>query len=506
MARSLTNNLGMAVSIEASIGALPATPLWVDLEPNSVGAYGPEITTVPRNPISNTRQAQKGSVTDKDSSVEWEGDLTKHHTQQFMEGFIFASRQSPDEIARVQAGADYDTLAATGTDDFTHTALGAAILDGSLLFARGFSNAANNGLFESDVANTTTNTNLAGTPGTVVETPATTTGARVDVCGFRITDGTWTDATNTFGSTLTDLSSLGLVAGQMVRVGIFGGNAFTNGSVVGRIVGTPTAASFVLDKVENLGAGTLDGGGDETSTAVDLLFGPFIKNVAVSDANFLEQSFQFELAYADLDSVGTDEYEYAIGNLCNEVVLNMPGQDKATMAFNFIGTDSDVITTTRKGNAANRVQAVQKAAFNTAASFARLNLWTTAEVDLATCFKSLTLTIANEVSPEKCLGTLGATFMNTGNLAVSLEAELLFTDSALATGIVNNDTVTFDFLLSNDDGAIALDLPSLTLGGGAKSFPVNESIKISVTGSTFADATLDTSIGFTEFPYWPAVS
>jgi hypothetical protein len=204
--------------------------------------------------------------------------------------------------------------------------------------------------------------------------------------------------------------------------------------------------------------------------------------------------------------VGVDEYEYAIGNLCNEVVLNMPGQDKATMAFNFIGTDTDLITVTRKGNTAEKVVAVQKAAFNTAASFARLNLWTTAEADLATCFKSLTLTIANEVSPEKCLGTLGATFMNTGNLAVTMEAELLFTDSDLATSIVQNATVTFDFLLSNDDGAIALDLPSLTLGGGAKSFPVNESIKISVTGSTFADATLDTSIGFTEFPYWPAVS
>ena len=200
--------------------------------------------------------------------------------------------------------------------------------------------------------------------------------------------------------------------------------------------------------------------------------------------------------------MGTDEYEYAIGNLCNEVSINMPGQDKATMAFNFIGTDSDDITPTRKGNAAARVVAVQKAAFNTAAAFARLNVWTTAEADLATCFKSLTLTIANEVSPEKCLGTLGATFMNTGNLAVSLEAELIFTDADLAQAITDNTTVTFDFLLSNDDGALALDLPSLTLGGGAKSFPVNESIKISVTGNTFADATLNTSIGFTEFPHW----
>jgi hypothetical protein len=501
MARSLTNNLGMSVAKESAIGTLPGTPLWVALEPNSVGSYGPEITTVARNPISNTRQAQKGSVTDLDSSVEWEGDLTKHHTGSFMEGFIFASRQNPTVLEQIQAGADYqDLVAVNGTSAFAHDAITTAIPAGTLVFTRGFGTVANNGLWEVDASSTTILTIVTAAPTS--ETPATTTGARLDVCGFRITDGIWTDATNTFGSTATDLSTLGLVAGQTIKVGVAGGNEFTNGVVTGRVVGAPTAGSIVLDKVENIGTGTLDGGGDETSTAVDLLYGAFVKNVAVDDTAFLEQSFQFELTYADLASVGTPEYEYSVGNLCNEIVLNLQGQDKATLAFNFIGTNTDDITPTRKGNAANTVPAIQKAAFNTAAAFARLNLWTTAEADLATCFKSLSLTISNEVSPEKCLGTLGASFMNTGNIAVTMEAELLFTDSALAQSIKDNATVTFDFLLNNDDGAIALDLPSLTLGGGAKNFPVNEAIKISVTGSTFADATLNTSIGYSEFPYW----
>ncbi len=500
MARSLTNNLGMAVAIEASIGVLPATPLWVDLEPNSIGAYGPEITTIPRNPISNTRQAQKGSTVDKDSSVEWEGDMTKHHMAQFMEGFIFASRQAPTVIRSVQAGADYEDLVAVdATNAFAHDALSAAIPQNTLVKTRGFDDAANNGLNEVAAAGTTILTIVEGS-AIQDETPAIITGARMDVCGFRFTDLVWTDATNLLTSALIDTSTLGLSAGQFIKVGA-GGLDFPNGVITGRVV-TATAAGIVLDKIENVGAGTLEGGGDEGAAAVDLLYGPFVKNVAVSDSLFLEQSFQFELKYADLDSVGTDMYEYAIGNLCNEIVMNMPGQDKATMAFNFIGTNSDDITVTRKGNAANRVVAIQKAAFNTAASFARLNIWSTAEADLATCFKSLTLTIANEVSPEKCLGTLGATFMNTGNLAVSLEAELLFTDAAVAQAVTDNDTVTFDFLLTNDDGAIALDLPSLTLGGGAKSYPVNESIKISVTGNTFEDATLDTSIGYSEFPHW----
>ena len=504
MARSLTNNAAIAVAIESSIGTLPGTPLWVKLEPNTLGSYGAEITTVPRNPISNTRQQRKGSVTDLDSSVEFEGDLTKHHVLSLIEGFVFAQRANNTVMERIQAGSNYDSLAATGTDDFTHSALSAALAAGTLLFARGFSNAANNGLFEVAGSGTTTNTNLANTPGTVAETPTNASGARVDVCGFRFTDLTWTDASNTIGSSGTDLTTLGLSVGQMVRVGS-DVNAFPNGQIVGRIVSIATA-SIVLTKVENLGTGTLNGGGNASADDVDLLYGPYIRNVAVDDSDFIERSFQFELVYTDLGGVGTDEYEYAVGNLCNELTINLPGQDKATMSFGFIGTNSDDITTTRKGNTANAVQPVQTAAFNTSSDFARLNIWDSNESDLATCFKSLTLTLGNEVSAEKCLGTRGASFMNTGNFTVSMEAELLFTDSDLAQAVKDNDTVTFDVLLRNDDGAIAFDIPSMTLSGGARSFPVNESIRISVTGTAFQDATLNTSLGVTEFPYFPTVA
>tara|TARA_R110000796_G_scaffold41179_2_gene101986 strand:+ start:29639 stop:31156 length:1518 start_codon:yes stop_codon:yes gene_type:complete len=505
MARSLTNNLAMAAAIETSIGTLPATPLWVKLEPNSIGAYGATITTVPRNPISNTRQQRKGSTTDLDSSVEWEGDLTKDHALLFAEGFIFAQRQNSGVMERIQAGSDYDSLTAVNaTSAYAHDALSAALATGTLVFARGFTTAGNNGLKEVDAASTTILTIVTSAP--VDETPAIATGARLDVAGFRLADGTWDDTAKAFGSTLIDLSTLALSVGQMLRVGS-DANALTGGQLVGRIVSI-TAAIITLDKVQNLGTGTLNGGGNVTALACDLLYGQFVKNVAVSDADFITRSFQFELVYDDLQNpAGTgDEYEYAIGNLCNEMVFNMPGQDKATVSFGFIGTNADDITTTRKTNSANAVDPVQTAAFNTAASFARLNMTDTSEVSLGACFKSLTLTLGNEVSPEKCLGTLGALFMNTGNFTVGLDAELLFTDSDLAQAVKDNQTVTMDMLLNNDDGAIGLDIPSLTLGGGAKTYPVNESIKISVTGSAFADDTLNTSIGITEFPYFPAVA
>lgn len=504
MARSLTNNLSLRYAIESSVGTLPGTPLWVALEPNSIGGFGAAITTVPRNPISNTRQQRKGSVTDLESAVEWEGDLTKDHMLDFIEGFLFASRANTDEIPTIQAGSDYDTLAATGSDTFTHTALGAALPAGTLVFSRGFTNSENKGLFEVDTGSTTTVTELANTPGTVVEAPAVTTGATVEVCGFRLTDGTWDDTTKQIGSTLTDLSTLGLTVGQFLRVGS-DENALTGGQLVGRITAI-TAAAITLDKVQNLGASTLNGGGNVTANDVDLLYGQFVRNVGVDDSDYLERFYQFELRYADLDSVGTDEYEYAIGNLCNELTINLPGQDKATLGFSFLGTNADDFTTTRKGNAANAVGSTKTTAFNTAAAFSRLNLLDTSENSLATCFKNATITIGNEGSLEKCLGTLGASFVNVGNFTLGIDAELLFTDSDVADAVKNNTTLTFDLLLRNDDGAFALDVPSLTLGDGSKSFPVNESINISVTATAFQDPTLATSLSYSDFPYFPAVA
>lgn len=506
MARSLTNNLATSVAVEASIGVLPATPLWIKLEPNDVGDFGAETTTTPRNPISNTRQQRKGSVTDLDASVSFDGDLTKHHMLTFYEGFAFARASNPGAIVRVQAGSNYQSLESTAADTFTHDALASAIPAGTLLFSRGFAAAANNGLFEVAAGSTTTTTELANTPGTTAEAPAESTGARVDVAGFRLTDGTWTDATNTIGSAGTDLSTLGLRPGMMLRLGS-DVNALTGGQLMGRITAV-AANTIVLDKVQNLGASTIAGGGDVAADDVDLLYGPYVRNVAVSDTDFVERSFQFEVVYDNLqnpDGTG-DEYEYAIGQLANELALNFPGQDKATMSFGFIGTNSDLPGTTRKANTANAVEPLQTSAFNTSSDFARLNLLDSNGDGLGTCFKTLTITLGNEVSPEKCLGTLGATFMNTGNLTVTLDAELLFTDSDLVAAIRRNETITFDVVLQNDDGAVAIDIPSMTLGGGGRSFPVNESIRISTTGTAFQDASFGSSVSFTEFPYFPAVA
>ena len=84
------------------------------------------------------------------------------------------------------------------------------------------------------------------------------------------------------------------------------------------------------------------------ATLVDIMFGRFLRNVAVTasadDNEFLERTYQFEGEYPDLGGVGTDEYEYAIGNFANELALSLPLTDKGTATWGFNGTDPEAHT------------------------------------------------------------------------------------------------------------------------------------------------------------------
>lgn len=496
MGRTLTNNVSLEYAFEESIGVLPASPDWKLLEPNAINTFGASITTVARNPISKNRQRRKGTVTDLDSAVEFDADFTLDSFKDFMEGFVFANF----------TGQVYTSPTDVSTTDYTVPAMSAAIVQNSLVYARGFLNAANNGLKVVDTGGTTTSVPIVG-GGLVAETPAATRNVSLEVAGFRFSSGDLqVDASGDLIATTKDLTTLGLIPGQMIWIGGASADyqfASTEDTGFARVVSV-VAGKIVLDKrSQDFVADT------GTGKTIELYFGRFLKNVAVDDSNFLERSFHFEAAYQDLEGnpVPTgDAYEYAVGNYCNTVGFELPLTDKATATFAFVGTDTDVPTTTRKTNADSPRVPVETSAFNTSADIARLRITDVDETGLTTDFKSVTLNINNNVAPEKVLGNLGARFMNYGNFEIDIEAQLLFTDGAVVEAIRNNQTLTMDFSIRNDDGGIAVDIPSLTLGGGEKEFPVNESILINTTAQAFGDAIFNSSLHVSMFPYLPPVA
>lgn len=518
MARVLTNSTSLRVAIESSIGVLPGSPQWTIVEFDTIGAYGAIITTVVRRPISLTRGRKKGTVTDLDSTVEYETDLTVEGFQLFAEGFIFA------EYANVEFNLQDGTgtippPAVSGTDDFTidaasallagkvQFAAGAAI---SLAWAKGYTNAANNGLHALNVDLASTDVVLQVASTLVSETPPTN--ATLEICGMRTDDLTLTitGATATLVSAADiNWTTTGLLVGQFIHIGspdTAGDvqNAYSTDSVFGYArVTAITTTTLTLDKL-----GVALTGGPHTPETIDVMFSRFLRNVATDadsdDTRFLERTYQFEVAYPELGGAATPEFEYAIGNFANEMTFNLPLTDKSTVGMGFIGTNSDDVTPSRKTNAATAVSVLKNTAFNTSSDIISI---TTDVVSLVSdvCFKSLTMALLNNVSPEKCLGTLGAVFVNFGLFETNLEGQMLFTNKSIVNAIKNNTTVTFTAILANEDGGIVLDMPELTLSGGGREFPVDQSVLVNITGTSFTSSTFDYDIGISLFPAVPGV-
>ncbi len=488
MARVLTNNTGISFAKEASLGVLPGSPVWRQLEPNSIGDYGANLSKIVRNPISKNRQRRKGAITDLGSTVSWQEDWTGDSFINFADGFAFSV---------FKGTAPFSPTAVTGTG-YT-VASGGALPDNTLVYARGFVNSANNGL--KLLAGTSTGTSIK-TTGLVAEASAPTN-ALVEVAGRRGASGDLTiDASGNLNSTVLDFTTLGLTVGQSIWIGgDLTANSFANAANRGyaRIIAI-AATKLTLDKrsqtfVTDTGTGKL----------IDILFGRFLRNVPVDHADYATISYQFEALWANLQNPGPgDMYEYAKGNLANEITLNLPLTDKATVEFGFIGTDTPVPTTVRATNAAAALLPVRTAPLNTSSDIARLRIAKLDETGITTDFKELSLKISNNVNPEKVIGTLGAKYMNTGNFEVDIDATVLFTDAEVVTAIRNNTTVGMDFAVRNSEGAVLVDIPAMILEGGDKSLPVNESVQLKTTANAFADPTLNTSIGVSLFPYVPA--
>lgn len=508
MARVLTNKISLAYSFETTPGVLPLNPVFFLIEPNDINQFGAEITTRARRPISRSRQRRRGSVVDLDSGVEFVQDLTRANFVEMAEAFIFAEAAN--------ANLKFRNAAATATE-YTVPALSAnqagklqyvGTGPKSLMFARGYVNAGNNGLKV-----LTADPGVAGTTlecaGLVAETPPTN--AVVEVAGIRAiagdiaitvtgVTGTLTSGNNSVaGGNRVDFTTLGWVPGQSVHVGgLTAGNQLSVG--VGYIrIRTITPQTVTFDKM----VGTLatdPGTGDQ----VDLLFGSFIRNVQVDanadDNRYLERSLQFEATYPDLDSLGVPEYQYSKGNTANEMSFDVPLTDLATVTFGFVGSDTPSPTTTRISGLTT-VNPQGTASFSTSSNIVKLRL--SAAEEATACFKQVAVTLGNGATGEKCLGVLGPSFINFSILTVDIESESVLADSALLAAIRNNDAVTFDLAMKNADFGIIIDVPSLTLGGGDLTFTADEPVRVSWTGEAFEDPLFGTSIGVSVFPVLP---
>lgn len=498
MGRVITNGTSLSYAKEATLGVLPVAPVWYELEPNGINSFGNTYSREARSPISRSRSRRKGAVTDQDSAVEIEADLTLAHLRHFAEGFMFSRAVGADVFEPTAAAAGSYTVPALSAGAGGRIQSGA---NGStLVYARGFNTAVNNGL-KVLTADPAAGATALAAAGILVEAIAATDLVTVEVAGFRASIGTIAiDANGNLVSTGVDFTTLGLVVGQQIHVG---------GVDLAHQFATPANTGFA--RVAAIGAALLTL--DKTDAAfvaeaaagltIDILFGQFVRNVSVDHADFKEQSYQMELVSPNLLTGGLTGYEYAVGFYPDALSLSLPLSGKASTTFGFVGQNTTDPTNVRALNANNAKIGGATGAFSTANDIARLRLAKIDESGLSTDFKSATLTITNNVSGEKVLGRLGAKYLNAGNFEVDVENQMLFTNADVVHAIRCNEDVGFDFVLRNGDGGAAFDFPVGTLDGGGREYPANESVLVNTTFQAHQNDDLGFSLGISFFPVLP---
>lgn len=520
--RILTNNSSFAIAREATesegsrgIGFLPGedpgdgggaisgTPTWFQIEPNDVGRFGSEISTVSRNPIRRSRGRLKGTISDLNSGVEFDADLTKNAFFDFIEGFMFSTFNNSDLIfTAADVGAGVYTVPALTAAQAAKLQSDASV--DTLLYASGYATAVNNGLkvLAGDPATSGTSLDVAE----AVTTETAPTNAKLEIAGQRFADGVMDltvaaavpDVSGRIGTltcTGVDTSTLGVSVGQIVYV-----NLTTTVRGYARVTAIDGASNTIT--IDRMDAALVDS--SPTGATTDLFYGQFVRDVGSDSSNFLQRSFQFEGDYPGLAANGIDsEFEYAKGNFCSTISVSADLSDKATFSAAFVGTDTDTPTGTRKANAASALAALGTTAFSTVADFARLRIDDIDEDGLTSDFKTIELSIDNNVSPEKVLNRLGARFVNFGNFFVDVSSQIIFSDGNVLNRIRQNTTVSLDMYLQNQDGVIAFSISSMTLGDGTKDLPVDETVLLNISGEAFEDPTTGASLGVSFIPSVP---
>jgi len=499
----LTNKTSYNYAVESTFKTQP-TSGWKALEPNTVGKFSADYTKVARSPITKDRLARKGATVNVTSGVEIETDVTRSAFRDFLESYMFATATGLQGTAVFAPTAVVD--GGVSADSFTVAADG-DLLENTLIYARGFTTTANNGVFTVTTGSTATSIKVPTATLTAEASPPSN--AEVAVCGVVGAAGDFeVDASGNIISTTLDFTTLGLTVGQYVYLPAAAstyGFALAGNEGLARLDAIAAHTLTLSHKTNTFQAddGT-DTGSGGTNKQVRIYFGQFVRNYDVDDASFLEQSIHFEQVAPNLGTGGATRYRYAAGNYANEMTINAPVTDKATFNFAFVGTLVGDPTATRATlGSGEPIDPNSTTLYSTATNISRLRVIETDETGVESDFTDVKMTIANAVTPSNVLGTLGAKYINYGMFSCMVDASVIFTNEDLLTAISANRTMSWDMFLKNDDGGVILEMPSVMIEGGDLKLDVNQEVKAAFKMTAFKDSTLGYALGVSYFPYLP---
>ncbi len=509
-----SNITGLAYAEEAALGYLPGeggyggTPKWYRLNPNSYSDFGGEVVTVAPNPINPSRQRRKGVTTDLNANGGFNHNITFENLTDLMQGVMFADIRAKGQEA-------VTAVDASGAPDVYEVAATAGFVVGNLIKGRGFSNSANNGV--NVVTAVTLNTSVGVADASLTTEASPPSDADIVVVGYQFGDAdAEIDATGNLpklvsnGGGLADFTTLGLVVGQWVYIGgDVSANNFAGATNNGfKRIRSIAADGITFDKSDGVMTNEVAAAGK----TVRLFYGDVLRNETGSLIKRRTYNVERTLGAPDDSLPAQIQSEVLIGAVPKEFTLNIPQANLANVDLTFVATDNaqrDGATGPKQASVAEFRAASE---YNTSSDIGRIRLAVVSDVNeapsaLFAYVTEATITINNNVTPNKAVGVLGAFDVTAGTFTVSGSLTAYFASVAATQQVRNNGSVTLDVSFVKDNTAMVFDMPLISLGDGRLKVEVDQPITLPLNTDASSgqdvDENLDHTLLVTYFHYVP---
>ena len=466
------NRTQLGVIEESTFGTTPATPAFETLratgEPNL--AFQP-ITTA-SNEIRSDRQVTDLPLVDKEAGGNVEMELSFGAQDTLLEGAMF---DDWNNMATRKNNVTTQITSVTASTDVYAVLTGTAFVPGMMIQALGFTESANNGVFEAEA--TTSATQIVRGDVTVDETPGTT--AVLRQVGFvGATADIVADASG-LTSTIFDFTTLNLVIGQWVKIGgAAAGDQFATTANNGWARISSIAANDLNFDVLPTGWSPDVG----TGKTIKVWFGDYIRNSTT------KKSYSIERQYLDQTS---PLYEVFTGMTVDTFNLAAEAASIVTATFGFLGKDSSMSTTRTSG--ATSIDATTNDVLNSSSNIASIREGGSV-ISGSNFVLNLSVNVANNLRRNNAVGSVGAVEMGVGESTVTGDLTTYFDDATLVDKVIDNTETSLDFrFIDSDDQVIIVDMPRVKYSSGA---PDVTGKNTDVTANLQYQALRDTTLGY----------
>lgn len=486
-----TNRVALKIVEEEVNGVIPENPAFIELRNTGSPGFGYNPSTIVSNEIRPDRQVADITTVGAEPGGEVDGELSFGTYDSVFEG---AFQQRWKKTAETN-GASITSIAAE-TNVILGTEFPETIVVGSLLKITG--TASNDGMKKVKAVAE----GSIETEETLVLEESVPAGAKIKVIGWEAPAGDIQAATSetekSITSSTSDLSKLGLLAGQWLKLG----DSSKSGSSF------DTVADNGFARVESVATNKIvlgfapKGWANDAADAKTIRF--YFGDMLVNSEKEIDPTKPIEIISYTIEQSFLDhkpiDYQYVSYMIPDSLTLNMSSADFITMNTSFVGADAQASTVRIAG--ATDVAAPQNPVMNTSSNVAQIARGD-AKIEGANYVNELTVEINNNARRRTAVGIFGAWSVGVGEFAVTGSMSTYFSNADLLQDLINNRETSLNFVVKdNDNHAYFFDMPRVKYSSGNPEVSgKNEDVMLPLEYQAIRDPDLGYTLSLGRFEY-----